>query len=449
MKSSQFQKFLLLVGCISSTLFSTTQQDILTLTGNIPAKAVWVRAAQSASDFTSSPSCLYNAGVATTLVCFGTSETAIRTLDATVAQHVSPIITRSGDYVIWSDVKNTKSIIIKWDGSGKKDLISTGNYFVLSCQWDDVAKKEYLYTTDAAGTPATKIEEPFYKVIYKIEFLNGSVVGSGTKVFDQSGSTDPFRAPMLVSGDGKLGGMNNWPYMFVYNFSSKAGTSMSGVTGDNLSCWPNMAPDTSYRFFHFNEAHNSLHMFDRYDVLASNSAKVRLISIASKLPGNTYKDANGPRFSNSSKFISISYPLQGDGTYKAGEFCIGKFNDSFTDATFVRVSDNTDAFRDRIGDMWIANGEGPNKSTALAAQAKPISSQPIISIHKRSGYYSISLSGELFISAMVTDLAGHTLTTTGAKNQWNIPMNKLHTGAYIFKARSGNRQVCTSLLICK
>jgi hypothetical protein len=208
-----------------------------------------------------------------------------------------------------------------------------------------------------------------------------------------------------------------------------------------------MAPDASHRFFYFNGEHSGLRMYDVY-----TSKTPRLIVISNKLPGNKnfgegFIDACGPRFSNDVKYLSVSYPLQSDNDNINGEFCIGKFNAGFTDATFVRITDNTDTNRDRIGDLWLASGEGPVKSTAISSKHKVEIDKSLFTVTTGQESARVSFLSTVNYSGKLLNVNGQVIATYSGNAPWNVA--NLHAGAYIISLKAKGQSFTRKAYICR
>jgi len=342
-------------------------QQLLNLTGQVRVKLVWLQSRLIDDDTAHYvpfiENYLFNFP-ASQLLAFDTDEGNGRFLDSVPGSRSTPLITRDGNKVLWTDYGKKSLFIINWDGTGKKVLIADDtNYLVVCVQWDTATMTEWVYVANAynfgwqAMTSGT--------AVYRYP-LNGTVLDTGRK---ELVSDTLFLTPWTVSGDGKYaGGDINWPNPCIQTLPN----GLVQVIGEFGGCHAQIAPDASYLFFYMRTDHSNLYLHQLTSFL-------RIVNLNLKMPGNNGQwDCVCPRWTNNSRYLTCGYPYTNGyfSWYKAmpppsnpktlapgasGEFCFGKFNDTFSDIDWVLVTDLDKRFRKAVGDGWLADGEGPGK----------------------------------------------------------------------------------------
>ena len=411
------------IGFFAVFAHATLKDDVLSLSGNARVKAVWVRDSTGANN-------LYNESNNTRLMVFDTDAGMLRQIDG-ASQHLSPLITRDGNYVIWTNMSRKKSYVIGWDGSNKRELISSGQYIVLYCQWDNAAQRQWIYACDTEGfeEDARYVESA---KVYRYPFSNGTVNLAQKQLFWDKAK---FRAPFTVAGDAKYAAANMpWPDARVADIA--AGTTVK-INASGWACHVNIAPDASRRVYHLNNAHTSIAMFE------SPEADAQWINLSNTLPGNNGAyDIAAPRWSNHIRYLACGYPLRAQDPI--GEFCIGKFNDAFNDVEWVALTNVNDRnYRDLIGDVWIEGGEGPGGSVARrrGSTHKKNSFNTDISAKYADGFLLLSYDGVLRELEIVAADGARILTWNGiASGVLNIACENLGSGLYYLRADIDGRK---------
>jgi hypothetical protein len=296
------------------------------------------------------------------LIAFDTDEGYSRFLDSTLSSRGTPLITRDGRKVLWSDFARKTVFIINWDGTGKKALLQrNSNYVVVCVQWDDSADIEWVYIADLYYFGWQGMTRG--SAIYRYP-LNGTELDTTRK---ELVSDTLFYTPWTVSGDGKYaGGDMDWPNASIQTLPNGAFKVLGA------GCHAQISPDTSYLFFFMLNDHSNLHLYQF-------TSFRQIVNLNLTMPGNNGQwDCICPRWTNSSRYLTCGYPYTTAyfSWYRAipppsnpkilppgasGEFCFGKFNQDFTAIEWVLVTDLDNSFRKVVGDGWLADGEGPYK----------------------------------------------------------------------------------------
>jgi hypothetical protein len=340
-------------------------QQLLNLTGGVRVKLVWLQA-QLIDDDTMNylpnfNDFLFNAP-SSQLVVFDTDEPNGRILDANPSSRSTPLISRDGTKVLWSDYSKKALYIIHWDGTGKKILLQGETYQLLCVQWDHSTSSEWIYVSNVQCFPILSLATG--SIIYRYT-LNGTALDTTSKEFV---SQQNFNTPWTVSGDGKYaGGDIDWPYARIESLPNGQLFQISDTS--TITCHAQIAPDTSYHLFYFPQSHFCLKMHKFNSTLESNEYLGQI-----GLPW----DCCCPRWSNHVRYLTGGQPYCGGWFYSycgnplppnpksiplgtTGEFYFGKFDTNFTSIQWVRVTDLDIRFRKVVGDSWIADGEGPLK----------------------------------------------------------------------------------------
>jgi|GEM_PF-6332241 hypothetical protein len=342
---------------------SNLTQQLLSVTNDIRVRLVWLQSQLISDDTTSYvenvENYLFNFP-GSQLVIFDTDSGAGRVLDSSFTSRGTPLISRDGSQVLWSDLEQQALYKINWDGTGRKILLQ-GNFYLIVCtQWDDVSKTEWLYVSNLTSFGN---HMPEGDTIYRYPF-DGENLDAGKR---ELMSSKAYTTPWTVSGDGKYaGGDIDWPKACIEPLPD--GTTY--VLGDSTvaNCHSQIAPDTSYLFFNLMFDHSNAHLY-RFTTFLHVTSLINM-------PGNAKSwDCCCPRWTNNTQYLTGGYPYVTAYFYNpplpapktlapgaSGEFCFGKFNQDLTAITWVRITDMDKRFRKLVGDGWVANGEGPNKS---------------------------------------------------------------------------------------
>lgn len=341
-------------------------QQLLNLTGGVQVKLVWLQSRLIDEDtmnyVPNYRDFLWNAP-SSQLVVFNTDEQKGRLLDSIPSSRGTPLITRDGTKVLWTDFREHALYLINWDGTGKKILLK-GNICQIACvQWDNQTQTEWIYVSDMLTIPFINLPTGSIMCRYALKGTDLDTINR------ELVSQNKFSLPWTVSGDGKYAGSDiDWPYARIESLPQGQLYQVSDTA--MFTCHAQIAPDTSYFFFFFPQNHFELaiHKFTAY----YGNATVYI-------SGNPITwDCCNPRWTNNVHYLTGGYPycagwfLSYVGTPlpsspksippgTTGEFCLGKFDTNFTAIQWVRLTDLDIRFRKVVGDGWLADGEGPRK----------------------------------------------------------------------------------------
>jgi hypothetical protein len=343
-------------------------QQLLNLTNGARVKLVWLQARlidDSRNHYTPFiENYLFNFP-ASQLVAFDSHEGNDRFLDSVPSSRSTPLITRDGSKVLWSDYEKKTVFMINWDGTGKKGILHNDtNYLVICLQWDKDFNTEWVYIADVSNFGWHGMTSG--RAIYRYP-LEGTNLDRTRKELISDTS---FTTPWTVSADGRYaGGDMDWPHAAIQTLPNGPVEVVDSTWG---GCQAQIAPDTSLLFFYYLPDHSNLRLYHF-------SLFVGIVNLNLTMPGNIGQwDCICPRWTNNVRFLTCGYPYTTAffSWYRgipppsnpkilppgaSGEFCFGKFNQDFTAIEWVRVTDLDNRFRKVVGDGWLADGEGPGK----------------------------------------------------------------------------------------
>jgi hypothetical protein len=332
--------------------------ELLNLTGGSRVKLVWLQSrlmSEDTSKFVPKFSdYLFNAP-SSQLVVFDTDEGEGRFLDSQNASRSTPLISRDGNTVYWSDFATRTLYAIDWNGSKKRILLQGDIYLILCVQRDAKSDTEWLYVSDVRSIAHMSMARG--SRIYRFPVAGTSLDTARREPVSEGN----FTSPWTVSADGKYGGGDmDWPYSKIRALPNGEFYQVSDTS--LLTCQSEIAPDTSYLYFHFPE--------DHYHLAISRFTKPLTLAEIN-IDGNKEWDCCNPRWTNDVSFITGGYPYCSGWFYSlngkpaptdpratplgtTGEFCLGKFSADLTAITWVRITDLDSRFRKVVGDGWIA-----------------------------------------------------------------------------------------------
>ena len=302
-----------------------------------------------------------------------------------------PLISPSGQQVIFSDFHQRKVQIIDWSGEDRRYL-TKGR--ALAVWQDPVNGIEWVYVGRGSinNSPG-----PGSQYLYRVQLENPAIE---ELVWDKT----PFGGAVHVSGDGR-------------RFSAEVPRAACALIDIELQeahrqgkgCWPAVAPDQSYRFWFFDGAHRNLEMVD------TRQGTRNRIHLANA-PGIEGHEVYHPRWSNHPRYMVMTGPYkirQGGNNIRGGgggvEIYIGRFNEDYTDVeAWFQVSTNQRA--DFYPDLWIAGA-------AQVVPVKVLSANPpnqVMSQHK-DAHWPVVNENLLFAWQNVA-----------AKNEWTSPTGQLY-----------------------
>ena len=271
--------------------------SLLSLTGGAEVKLVWLQSRLISEDTTSYVpnygEFLFNVP-ASQLIVFDTREGTGRILDTVPSSRSTPLISRDGTRVLWSDYGKKALYIINWNGTGKTILLQGTIYQVLCVQWDYTTQTQWVYVSDVACPPIYAMASG--TTVYRYA-LTGMTLDTANKQLVSTAR--PFTTPWTVSGDGKYaGGDINWPYARIQGLPNGPIYQVSNTT--IFTCHAQIAPDTSYLFFYFPESHYSLNI----DKFCTNIG-----SLTINVDGKGAWDCCCPRWTNNVSYLTRGISL--------------------------------------------------------------------------------------------------------------------------------------------
>ncbi len=312
---------------------SGTAGELRSLTG-ARTRVVWTQDIADGTD-------ILSAGDRLVLMGYDTDDgLGERPILATPANYAKPMITPSGNRVVFSDHQQKSAFVLNWDGSGLRRL---ADGFALAAWIDPETKIEWVYMgTDEAPTRA-----PSYRNVTRYQIDRPDVK---ELVWDKKPvNPNSFQ----LSADGRLaGGLFPWPRAGVAELPNGSWRRLG------RGCWTALAGGSSSLFWYFDGAHRNLTMVDierdeRWQVNINNA------------PGIEGFEIYHPRWSNHPRFLAMTGPYTvGDDANKVRgggeqvEIYLGRFAADFASVEkWVRVTSNGRA--DFYPDAWIDPAEQP------------------------------------------------------------------------------------------
>jgi hypothetical protein len=274
---------------VAASAFADVKNEVLTLTGGTPAKAVWVKDRKI-------------------LQAFDTKSGEVRDLyTATEKELTWPMISPDGETIFFSvslkgkNNDGTGTIhSIGWDGTGEKKLLEG---YGLSTLWSDPATGQlWVYYSKQQGSDGRS------SVIYRFPAQDPT---KEELVWDK---TD-LDAPVSLSADGRfLASQVQWPRCAL--FTAPNGEVFPAI---KEGCNSNILPDNSYRMFHVNFGHTAIHVYN--NLFRRNPAEHATIPL--DVGGGQVSRA---RTTNHPRFLTFFGPM---GKYPYSDVFFGKFNAEF------------------------------------------------------------------------------------------------------------------------
>jgi|GEM_PF-2874694 len=258
-----------------------------------------------------------------------------RVILGTVKNYAKPLITPSGNRVVFSDRTRKSIYVVNWDGSGLREVRAG---FGLAVWRDPRDGREWIYY----GSEETRAGGPHCPVVYRT-LLDSP--GAGELVWNQAPvSVDSFQ----LSADGRMAGVNvPWPVGGVAELPNGSLRRLGS------GCWTALAPDNSYAFWVFDSPHRNLYIDD------ISGEQGRWVSI-NGAPGIDGYEVYHPRWSNHPRIMVMTGPYKvGPGPNRIAEggreveVYVGRFNDNYTAIeSWWRVTNNN--LGDFFPDVWIS-----------------------------------------------------------------------------------------------
>lgn len=248
--------------------------------------------------------------------------------------YARPMITPKGDRVIFSSRADDTVYIVNWDGSGKRGLVEG---FGLDVWRDPDDGTEWLYyAKDARRTG--RHDEPKYSAVARCPIDDPS---RGELVWNLLPITQLSENNFQISGDGRRASQHGPDICVVNELPNRKWTRYG------KGCWPSIAPDNSYRFWHFDGNHRSITM---YDPGATNRRTINLNEDA----GIGGREVFHPRWSNHARVLAMAGPKLVPGGGPQMEVYVGRFDEAFTTVEeWARITYNS--YGDFCPDVWVAS----------------------------------------------------------------------------------------------
>jgi len=264
-----------------------------------------------------------------------------------------PLLTPSGNRVIFSNRKDNKIYIVHWDGTGLRCL---GNGYAVAVWQDPIGGVEWVY----GGSWATNTDAMFPIQRAPIDQPDRiETIWSRTLVH-----ADNFQ----ISADGRRAcGNFPWPVCGIAELPDRDWKKYGA------GCWPSLAPGNVNLLWIFDGAHQNLTLF-------RTDADERWVINISRVPGIDGYEVYHPRWANHPRFMVMTGPYkvgEGNNRIRGGgpdvEIYLGRFDERFRAIErWIRVTHNTRA--DFYPDAWIVPRETrgkPDAPTVVSAPAVP------------------------------------------------------------------------------
>lgn len=267
--------------------------------------------------------------------------------------YVKPLMTPTGERVVYSDHFLDRVFVVDWDGGNRRTLCAG---FALDVWQDPEDGTQWVYAARRVGT----VTEFVYRDVFRVQLDDPRVrepVWNATQI-----SPDNFQ----LSEDGlKAAGEFPWPN------SGLADLATSTWEKRSTGCWASLAPDNSYVCAVFDGPHRNwqLHSAD-----ASRAWKVGLA------PEELFEgfEVFHPRWSNHVRFIALTgpYKIRGPINEISGggpevEVYLAKFSENFDRIeSWIRVTNNQRA--DFYPDVWIEGGDQTTIGDSISGRSQGV-----------------------------------------------------------------------------
>ena len=265
-----------------------------------------------------------------------------RAILATLDSYAKPIITPSGDSVVYSSRTENAVYRVDWDGSNRQRL---GDGFGLAV-WRDAEGHDWVY-----GGPAYDDSDfPPYAPVYRARL-------DAPEIYQQVWESPPIAEDNFqLSADGRrASGAYPWPFCGIGDLERGEFTQLAE------GCWPDLSPDNRYILWVFDGSHRNLMMF-------SPDRDARWTVNINGAPGMNGSEVYHPRWSNRTRVFAVTGPytvgllpnkIRGGGT--GVEIHVGRFSQDLSAVeAWVPATDNV--YGDFYPDVWV-----DPTGTALAA----------------------------------------------------------------------------------
>jgi hypothetical protein len=289
-----------------------------------------------------------------------------RAILPTVGSYVRPLITPKGDRVVYSDRIRKKVVVVNWNGTGLREIVSG---FALAVWMDQRDGREWVYFGEENWGP----DRDHTTEVYRMP-LDGS--GSRELVWN--------RTPVMVVGfqlslDGQRASGNfPWPDGGVADLPNR------GLKKLAKGCWTSLSGSKKPLFWIFDGAHRNLTLVN------PEKEKKWQININSA-PGIGGHEVYHPRWSNDPRIMAMTgpYKVGSGGNRIAGggrevEIYVGRFNADFTAIeSWWQATRNDRA--DFFPDVWVApSGGAEQKPAKIPEGKKPMEDKSAVGVSSKA-----------------------------------------------------------------
>ena len=276
-------------------------------------------------------------------------DSGIHTLVSHLPSCVKPLITPRGDQVVFSNRKTHRVYVVRWNGAGVRRLIDG---FAVAVWRDPQTGLQWVYARTGEGQQRSSIRR------YRLDKPWISEL-----IWDRTPLDQENYPWFQLSADGKRAACAfPWPKCGIAELPNGEYRVLSS------GCWTSMAPDNSYRYFHFDGTHKHVVLYD------ADGSNRRLVTV-NDAPGVGGDEVLYPRWSNEVRFLTMTGPCED----MKGQIYIGKFNSSFTEVQrWARVTDS--AISHIWPDAWIEpNGLAvpPHQGPEAISEPAPAPTTPV------------------------------------------------------------------------
>ncbi len=256
-----------------------------------------------------------------------------RMLLETPAGYAKPMITPSGEEVIFSVRAEETVYAVRWDGS---DLRRIADGFALAVWAEPETGAEWVYVGDDRGKGAKTTYRKVYR--YHLGDRNRDLVWDARPVSDNG---------FQISADGRYaGGLFPWPHAGVADLA--AGTWKAMGEG----CWTALAQDGRNVFWYFDGMHRNLNLVD---LDTDDRWRVEI----NGAPGINGFEVYHPRWTNDSRYLVTTGPYtvgRRDNKIRGGgnqvEVWLGRFSSDLSSVDHWRQITHNH-FPDFYPDAWV------------------------------------------------------------------------------------------------
>ena len=280
------------------------------------------------------------------------------------ASYAKPLITPSGDELVFSMRKEGTVHTTRWDGSGRRRV---ADGFALAVWAEPETGEEWVYV----GIDLQPTDVPSYRAVRRYRIADP---GAGELVWDaQPVSDDSFQ----LSADGRYAAaLFPWPYAGVADLA--AGTWEQLGRG----CWTAIANDESHVVWYFDAPHRNLTMVD------IDTSQQWTVSI-NGAPGIDSFEVYHPRWTNHPRFLTLTGPytvgnrdnkIWGGG--RQVEVYVGTFNADLTAVEqWTQITRND--LPDFYPDAWVEPGSWSDDGAGRRSVAPRVADAPRVAASAR------------------------------------------------------------------